>query len=162
MITTGGNTIKLTAEQNLQLIEWQQRLSVIQTEIEIAEKHLASVKDEIETRTKHLNYLEEQKKISETNLLDLSTTNAQLKDEVQASLSKLGEHTVETQERNRSLHEKEQYLAAKESDINQRHTELSDKVKSHSEKEQTLQEREILVEKALQAFSEATKSVTWK
>ena len=157
MLTSTNANVKLTAEQSLQILEWQQRLTVIQDEIRIAEKNKKSLEDEIDTKTKHNNYLAELETNLEREVAKLNEQKATLQNEVAASVATLAEHLTTTQERHTVLSRREQEVTDREAHAKRTHEQLKAREDAHADKTTKLQEHQLLVEKAHKAFLEAAK-----
>ena len=162
MLSTPNANIKLTAEQNLQILEWQQRLSVIQDEIKIAQKNKASVEEEIETKVKHNNYLGELGTNLKNEVEKLTAQKEKLQDEVAQSTTTLSEHLGTIQERNNILAKREAVINDKEAHLNNRHEVLSEREGAHEKARAKLSEHELEVEHAREVISEALKSIKWQ
>lgn len=159
MINNSGANIKLTAEQSLQLLEWQNRLGVIQDEIKIAQNKLDGLNANITTGVKHNDFLEEEVKQLETNVASLKELKAKLDEDVALSTATLTAHSHETTARHASLAEREEKAHQKEMLADTRHEHLDAREDEHNIKVSTLAEQKLAVEQAREILAKALESI---
>lgn len=162
MIDSPNANIQFTAEQSLQILEWQRRLTVIQDELKLAENNLAGLKQNTEEAIKHNDYLEEEGKNLEAKVKELAASKEELEEAVTKSTAMLAEHLNTTTERNIHITKREEIVRNSEEAAHKRHAELDAREEAHSKKETKFAEDALEVEQARKILVSALGSITWK
>lgn len=161
MINSDGANVRLTAEQSLQLLEWQNRLAVIQDELKKAETILEGTNATIAANTKHIDFLEEEGVRLESKVVSLTQQVSTLEAQVAESVATLELQSNSSRQVHQRLDEREQLVSSKEQEIQGRHVALKANENAHETKSKELHAHKLQVEEAREAFLKVARSLPW-
>jgi len=162
MINSSDKNVELTFEQLEQLDVFSKRLSALENNITITSKNLNVLMKEVIKATREKEYQEELLSTTTVAIERKKAELASLENSVRLKEEEIARFTSDEQARKQTLEQKETDIAERIIKLEETENQIREQQESvRAETEKQAIDRENL-NKSMEAFSEAIKTVTWK